>query len=644
MLEAMGHRGPDGRGSLSFAGGAAGAVRLALVDLSERGLQPLWSPDHRVAILFNGEIYNHSAERARLAAGGYPFQSTTDTEVILALYLEQGLHFVDRLRGMFTVALLDWRDAPPDGPPAVVLARDPLGIKPLYLAQPGGPSGPILFASELRSLLASGLVPRAIDPEALLDYLAIGFVLQPRSILAGVRMLERGSLLRLAPDGSREERVFWRMPPAEPSGETLDQAAARLRSILDESVRLHALADAPVGAFLSGGVDSTGVVSLMVRNNPRLRTYTVRLPDVPGADESELALAASRALGCEPTVVEVTGREACRLLPRFAGELDQPSNDGLNTWVVSRAAARDVKGVLSGLGGDEWFAGYPVTRRMARFASGAGRVHRLAGRISAVLQPIAPENGRLGRRLEELSARANAFATWLDDHRVFGYSAARRLLAAPGPADASGGVERLLPVAGPDWWRESPVGLSCLLDVGAYMGCQLLRDSDAVSMAHSLELRVPLVDVRVAEFARSCPDAYKLAPGGGAGFEYGSSGAKRVLLHALRDVLPADIARRPKRGFALPYDYWARHELATLVEETCSREAVAARGLLDPDAVAPLAADRSPSRRWHGWPQAWAVMILELWCRAVLDAPAPGGAPGRPAYAVHTRGTYEPGV
>ena len=644
MLAAMGHRGPDGRGSLNFAGGAAGAVRLALVDLSERGLQPLWSSDHRVAILFNGEIYDHAAERARLAAGGYPFQSTTDTEVVLALYLEQGLHFVDRLRGMFTVALLDWRDAPPDGPPAVVLARDPLGIKPLYLAQPGGPSGPFLFASELRSLLASGLLPRAIDPEALLDYLAIGFVLQPRSILAGVRMLERGSLLRLAPDGSREERVFWRMPPAEPSGETLDQAAARLRSVLDESVRLHALADAPVGAFLSGGVDSTGVVSLMVRNNPRLRTYTVRLPDVPDADESELALAASRALGCEPTVVEVTGRDACRLLPRFAGELDQPSNDGLNTWVVSRAAARDVKGVLSGLGGDEWFAGYPVTRRMARFASGAGRVHRLAGRISAVLRPAVPENGRLGRRLEELSARANAFATWLDDHRVFGYSAARRLLAAPGPADDSGGVERLLPVAGPDWWRESPVGLSCLLDVGAYMGCQLLRDADAVSMAQSLELRVPLVDVQVAEFARSCPDAYKLAPGGGAGFEYGSSGAKRVLLHALRDVLPADIARRPKRGFALPYDHWARHELAPLVEETCSREAVGARGLLEPDAVAHLAADRSPSRRWHGWPQAWAVMILELWCRAVLDAPAPGGAPGRPAYAVHSRGTYEPGV
>ena len=208
MLEAMAHRGPDGRGSIAFQGGAAGAMRLALVDLTDRGQQPIWSPDKRVAILFNGEVYNHAEERARLAARGYPFHSSTDTEVVLALYLEQGLDFVLRLRGMFAIAILDWRESVPGGRPTLVLARDPFGIKPLYLFEPKGPGGPLVFASEIRTLLASGLVPRKIDHQGLLDYLALGFVLQPRTILAGVRLLERGTVERHAPAGTVERRVF----------------------------------------------------------------------------------------------------------------------------------------------------------------------------------------------------------------------------------------------------------------------------------------------------------------------------------------------------------------------------------------------------------------------------------------------------
>src|SRR5262249_13380241 len=194
MLQAMAHRGPDGCGSIAFEGGAAGSVRLALVDLSDRGRQPIWSSDGRAAILFNGEMYNHKEERARLAARGYRFTSTTDTEVILALYLEHGLDFVHRIRGMFAVAILDWRDTLRGGRPTLVLARDPLGIKPLYISQPRGPGGPLVFASEIRSLLASGLIPRQADRTALLDYLAIGFILQPKTILAGVRMLDRGAM------------------------------------------------------------------------------------------------------------------------------------------------------------------------------------------------------------------------------------------------------------------------------------------------------------------------------------------------------------------------------------------------------------------------------------------------------------------
>ncbi|MBI3667182.1 MAG: asparagine synthase (glutamine-hydrolyzing), partial [Acidobacteria bacterium] len=432
MLQAMLHRGPDGRGAVAFEGGAAGAVRLALVDLSERGQQPIWSPDRRVAILFNGEMYNHNEERRRLAERGYRFTSSSDTEVILALYLEHGLNFVDRLRGMFAVAILDWRESVPGGRPVLVLARDPFGIKPLYLYQPQGPAGPLVFASEIRALLASGLVRKQIDREGLIDYLALGFILQPRTILAGVRMLERGTLERYTPENRMERRVYWEMPAAQARQETPEQAAERLRAVLEESVALHAMADAPVGAFLSGGVDSTGVVSLMARRNPKLRTYTMRLPDVPAADESAEAAAVARSLGCEHTVVEVSGRELPDLLPRFAEQIDQPSSDGLNTWLVSRAAAKHVKGVLSGLGGDEWFAGYPVARLMAKYSSpGLARLHTFAGSMAGTVRHLVPESS-LRRRLDQLASRANPLAVWMTDHTVFGYPRARRLVNGPG--------------------------------------------------------------------------------------------------------------------------------------------------------------------------------------------------------------------
>ena len=623
MMRGMAHRGPDGHGTLRFDGGAAGAVRLALVDLSERGQQPIWSADKRVAILFNGEMYNHNAERARLAAHGYAFVSASDTEVVLALYLEHGVHFVQHVRGMFGLAIFDWRDGGPGNRPKVILARDPFGIKPLYLCWPEGPTGSLLFSSELRSLLGSGLVERKIDREALVDYLAIGFVLQPRTMIGGVRMLEAGSLLELAPNGKVTVRRFWEMPSFEPVRETLDQAADRLREVLEESVALHAMADVPVGAFLSGGVDSSGMVGLMIKRNARLRTYTVRFPELSGADEAAQATAFAAALGCDHTVVDVTGREVRDLLPRFASEIDQPSVDGLNTWLISRAAARDVKGVISGLGGDEWFSGYPAARVVQDFSvGGLKRKYVVPARIAAVIRDLVPKSA-LARRVDGLSTKAHPVATWIDCHRIFGYLLAHQLANGGGaPPEHHDGVQRVLPMIGPDWRRESPLGLASLLDLSVYMGCQLLRDSDATSMASSLELRVPLVDRKVAEFARSCAEEFKRGAPGNEEYEYGRTGSKRVLIHALRDVLPRDIVQAPKRGFGLPYEYWIGHELGSVIDETCSRDTMTARGLVDPELLSRLVpAGRSSAP----WPQTWALMILELWCQAVLDGPSASG-------------------
>jgi asparagine synthase (glutamine-hydrolysing) len=620
MLESMKHRGPDGRGTMEYAGGAAGMVRLALVDLSDRGQQPLWSTDGRVAILFNGEMYNYRAERARLEAAGHAFRTTTDTEVLLNLYLERGLDFHEHVRGMYALAIFDWRQSASGGVPVMVLARGPLGIKHLYVAHPGGDASRVIFSSEIRALLESGLVQPEVDREALAGYLAHGFVVQPNTMISGVRMLDPGTLERYAPGEPVLRRRFWKMPSYAPRQESFEEAAGHLRGILEESVRLHALADAPIGAFLSGGIDSTGIVALMRPHIADLRTYTIRFPDLPGEDEVREAAEAARTFGCRHTVVEVSGREVADVLPRFASELDQPSADGLNTWLISRAAARDVKGVLSGVGGDEWFAGYPVTRRMARYqTTRGGQAQAFAGRIADLAAGWIP-GGRLRERAENLATRRSPLATWMQAHSVFRDTLAR------GMAGVSSGrhlqdarIEELLTQDDPQWRRESPVGLSCLLDTRIYMLHQLLRDSDATSMAHSLELRVPLVDVELANFARTCADGFKLRFDGGSSNHYYGSGAKRVLIKALADVLPSTISKRVKKGFSLPYEHWMRGPLAPLVDDTCSFETIKRRGLIDPDFIHTARGFSGSSAAASRYPAMWTLMILELWCRGVLD-------------------------
>ncbi len=620
MLNAMKHRGPDGRGTLEYAGGAAGMVRLALVDLSDRGRQPMWSDDRRVAIIYNGEIYNFRSERSRLEKAGCRFRTTTDTEVILNLYLERGLKFHERLRGMYALAIFDWRQTSSEGVPTLVLARGPLGIKPLYIYHPHGDPRQVIFSSEVRAQLASGLVRPDVSSEALAGYLAHGFVMQSDTIISGVRMLEPGTVERYAPGEPVLHERFWQMPAYAPRVETLDAAASRLRTALNESVALHAMADAPIGAFLSGGVDSTGIVALMRKQMSNLHTYTLRFPELPGQDEVQEAVAAAAVFDCRHTVVDVTGSEVCDVLPRFAGELDQPSNDGLNTWLVSRAAARDVKGVLSGVGGDEWFAGYPVTRRMARYATtSSGQALAWAGQMANAIAGWIP-NSRLRERFEALATRRNSLATWLQSHSVFRYGLAHRMVGLPSPHESQEArFEALLHELSEGWKKETPVGLSFLLDTRVYMIHQLLRDSDATSMAHSLELRVPFADLALVDFSRTCADELKLSPSGGSGNRYISSGSKRVLIHALRDVLPLAISNRPKKGFTLPYEHWMRSEAAPLVEETCSVESVKRRGLVDPQIVSTLRRQAQAGRPGTLYPALWTLMILELWCRAVLD-------------------------
>ena len=575
-------------------------------------------------MLFNGEIYNFRAERERLSRSGVAFHTGTDTEVILQLYLEDGENFVDRLRGMFAFAIFDWRNTSAGGLPVLTLVRGPLGIKPLYVATPDDDSQAVAFSSEVRGLLAGEVVARRVDPEGLADFLSCGFILQPRTIISGVRMLEAGWLERYAPGKPVYRRQFWHTPPYQPRHETLDEAASRLRGVLEETIALHAFADAPVGAFLSGGVDSTGIVGLMRKHVADLRTYTLAYPDARQRDESEYAIETAARFGCRNTVVEVRGSDMPEVLPAFARAMDQPSSDGLNTWLISRAAAHDVKAVLSGIGGDEWFSGYPVTRRMAYYAVhplGASE-SRSAGNVAAMVTDWLPE-GRIRQRACNLATRRSALSTWLHAHSVFRYDQA---LSDDRPA--VGQLRTDSPIRGaigqaasPTLPRESPIGLGCLLDFGFYMGepvASRCRRHEHVALVGTAYTACRYGSGQV--FRRSCQDDYKLRRDGGSDGDYSRSGGKSVLIHALRDVLPADIAQRPKRGFALPMVHWMRNELRPLLMETCNLETISRRGLIDPAMIAPLV-HGSEAISANLYPRLWTLMLLELWCRATLDVP-----------------------
>ncbi|MBN2451419.1 MAG: asparagine synthase (glutamine-hydrolyzing) [Lentisphaeria bacterium] len=559
MTDALRHRGPDDEGLFVDAprGVALGHRRLAIIDLSPGGRQPMSFAGGRYRITYNGEVYNYRDLRTRLEGLGCVFRTRSDTEVILAAYATWGESCLEQLRGMFAFAILD-RDRG-----RVLLARDRLGIKPLLYSRQ---SGCLLFASELRSLRASGLVPPRLDPEALWTYLSLGSVQPPRTILEGVAALPPGHAMTVDLDGRILRTWRWwdivsaaAARAAEVRDLSFFEAAERLRTHLDEATRYHLVADVPVGAFLSGGVDSAAMVALMGRQvSEPIRTFTVGFEPRHGhLDESLQAAATARHYGTRHTAVTVTDAEAGAAFEPLLDALDQPSMDGANTWFVSRAAAEQVKVVLTGLGGDELFAGYPHFRR-----------HRCAARIAAFLSPVRgilaplrllPDRFRHNLMLPALSADER-----LATLRCLATDADKRRLVASGfPETARGGS--LVSLCA-DLGRGAPDCLSRLsaAELEGYMVRTLLRDGDAMSMAHGLEARPILLDHRLAEFAFALPAEFKLRRGR----------AKAIFHAALGDLLPAEILRRPKRGFELPLVRWLGGSLRERAEDAfCSAEA-----------------------------------------------------------------------
>ena len=608
MCGAMVHRGPDDAGCAELPGATLGMRRLSIIDLSARGHQPMPNETHAVWLVFNGEAYNYRALREEAEARGHRFRSDTDSETVLHLFEEYGVDVLPRVRGMFGLGLWDMRTR------ELLLARDRLGIKPLYYAcLPDG----VVFASTVTAVLASGLVEAALDPVALDHYLSFGYVPPPNTLVLGVRALLPGHLARVA-DGRVSTRSWWTLPEAGVTRCAPDDRPAMLRTHLEDSIRLHRVSDVPVGAFLSGGIDSAAVVALMRRTlDQPVRTFSVGFPDGPARlNELAAARATATALGADHTEVVLTAADVTRQLDHAIARIDQPSFDGLNTYVVSKAT-RDhgVTVALSGLGGDELFGGYDTYRMIPRWRHALrawGAMPSAARRAVGML--LDRRYG--GRRGDDRARKLRHISSVRTLHDLYGlarltsWPAETRRLYRPETAEwidangAPGPLALLEEVATPSdgAWR-----FVSELELTTFMSWRLLRDTDAMSMAHSLEVRVPFVDHVVVEFVCGLPP----------GWERRHGYPKRLLVDSVADVLPPGLVGRPKQGFAFPLEHWMRHDLRPVVEDALSPASARRRGLFDPDEVSALRADFVDGR--HPYPAVWQLVVLELWMRRVFD-------------------------
>lgn len=635
MVLAMRHRGPDDSGVYGDDGATLGMARLAILDVTPSGHQPMSTPDGSIHIVYNGETYNFRTEREILRGKGYAFASTSDTEVVLRMYEHYGDDFLIRLRGMFALALYDRRKG--RGRERLLLARDPIGIKPLLYARAGSR---LLFASEMKSLLASGLVERDLDPEAVRLLLTQGSIPQPGTILAGVRMLPPAHRL-VVEDGRERVERYWTLETGrrvDLRGSPYGELVREVRCALEESVRLQMVSDVPLGAFLSGGVDSSLLVAMMARmSDHRVRTFSVGFGE-EGAhmDETDDAERISRFIGTDHERVLVTGRDVRDRIAHIAYSLDQPSVDGVNAYFVSLAARRGVTVAISGTGGDELFAGYPWFLSMAD-ACEDDRRHPVGAAVKRAFASLSQRPcfdarmaGPLGKRIEKGRALSGFLSRYARRYQIFGTRGAATFLSAAMRETARVGREPALDVLGDELPRAAAVERVTALCLRGYTQNQLLRDIDAVSMAHSLEVRVPFLDPPLIDLALSLPSGAKLGdpvrPGRRDAVTYRETGAKRILIDAGRGFLPEGMDLQGKRGFAMPFGSWLKGPLRDVLEDALSPASTRARGLFDPRAVAGLLGDFLRDR--CDWARPWLLMMTELWCRETLDRPAGPGTAG----------------
>jgi asparagine synthase (glutamine-hydrolysing) len=679
MTPTMAHRGPDDAGYLDRGPIALGMRRLSIIDL-EGGHQPIFNEDGRVGVVLNGEIYNFRELTTQLKDRGHTFRTRADSEVVAHAYEEWGEDCVERLQGMFALAIWDGRtrhgsgengSAPGEDGGTLFLARDRLGIKPLYyyvqspkskVQSPDfkntdsngqklsgkeglwtldfGPWTCCVFASEVRTLLASGVVPRKLSRDAVESYLLFGSVSEPMTLIDGVLSLPPGHrmTIKLDPQRGAANSIsisrYWniaaapsrngdRSVTATPSRNghraitDTASAAKRVRSLLEESVRGHLIADVPVGVFLSSGIDSTALAALASREVSGVHTFTVAFPE-DQFSEATMARRTAERLGTTHQELMLSGDEMLARLGEAIGALDLPTMDGINTYFVSAGArAAGLKVALSGLGGDEVFGGYSTFRRTPRYQRLAQAGNAMPGGVrSAIATAVAEAGGRFVRG----DAARKLAALWQDsgslpDPFYFG-----RLLFTP--PQVSGLMNEAQPVEHESlWWNwlaesvaearqlDSFAAVSCL-EAQSYLVNTLLRDTDSMSMAHSLEVRVPFLDHPLVEFVTHLPQEVKMAKGSGRGVP------KALLVAALEDLLPAEVVQQTKRGFTFPWAAWLRGPLKQRIEKGLAELSPALAEVLDTQAAQNVWRDYLDDKTT--WSRPWSLYVLNEWAKTHL--------------------------
>jgi len=614
--QALAHRGPDDSGTVVVSPTSTSPVtiglgnrRLAILDLSPRGHQPMHDPATGNWIVFNGEIYNFRELRSRLESLGIRFIGHSDTEVLLKAYGAWGERCLHELRGMFAFAVWDALAQ------KLFVARDPVGIKPLYFFST---DKNFIFASEVRALLVTGMVPRRLNPTALVNYLSFGSMYDPDTLIEGIRALLPGHYLEWQ-NGRVRDVQYWDFASAQHAPEENGSHLARgkthcekhVADLLYESIQQQLVSDVPLGVFLSGGIDSSSLVAILSRNHRgKLSTFSLAFRE-SDFNESQYCRAVAGRFRTDHHECVISQQDALDAVPDAVRAMDQPTMDGVNTYLVSQKTRQaGIKVALSGLGGDEMFAGYssfrsvPSMERFSHFKHWIpSRVnHAVGGRVAQLLDVLSP-----GDRSQKFAALIGENGRLLHPYfltRMLFLPVQRELLFARQSEFASASTAPLqaaLSAAG----TLDPINRVSYLEARCYMQNTLLRDADSMSMAHGLEIRVPLLDHKLAEFLFALPGSWKVD----------DSIPKPLLVRSTRGALPDAVVRRAKHGFTLPFEHWLRDEMRPEVEKTlCAIPTGPLGDVLRPAAVKNV---------WHrflagktSWSRPWALFVLQRWCEA----------------------------
>ncbi|MEI6234865.1 MAG: asparagine synthase (glutamine-hydrolyzing) [Planctomycetota bacterium] len=608
MNAAQRHRGPNDEGFEELPAGEQLLIlahrRLSIQDLSAAGHQPMHNPDTGDWIIFNGEIYNFKALRLDLEKLGERFQSQCDTEVILKAFARWGMSSFEKLNGMFAFALFSAATQ------ELFLVRDPLGIKPLYYSWHKGAFG---FASEVRALKAGRLVSGEIDRRAVAGMVAYGAVQEPLTLYKEAKALPPGTWAVLDLNSNRQSFArtgrHWDFPVAsEPAGGR-EAALESLREILTDACTSHLVSDVPVGVFLSSGIDSNAIAAVCSKAHKDIDTFSLRLSDQPELDESSEAARSAGALGLRHHIMDVTDAEVCGQTCAWMASQDQPSMDGLNTFVISKAVrSHGIVVALSGLGGDELFAGYPSFKVVPQMIGWRERTQFLPSSllqfgVKVAFLGRAPSSQR--KIADTITTPPTTSAMYFRKKRLTSDSEmrdlgfdARELNLTPEFMPPECEPERGLPA------HDSAAALS-ILESRFYMGNTLLRDSDSCSMAHGLELRVPLLDRRILDFAYSIPGQMRMD-------KTHSAMNKPMLAGALNGILPPRILGLKKRGFNLSQSRWMHGPLSGVFEDGIS--ALKRSTLTDSKTVGTLWNNFQKSNQGFDWARLWTMGVLGSWC------------------------------